>query len=222
MNKIVCAMLLALSPFASAQEQKGSPFYLKLGYGRVDLDIHGQKESDTDRPNGYALTFGYQSSPYLALEGSYTHLGEKSGSYSYTNSYGEPGLDDRLVEREVSYDASQYWTTQSIGAVLSTNVYRAFFAGLRVGYHKWETETELSESGTYTEYELNNDTGLYELYIADDFSSQSSYETGGSDPYYGVTFGLSSGNWVLSADYTTYEMDDSSAALGALSIGVRF
>lgn len=222
MRKLVCAMLLALSPFASAHDPYSSPLYLKFGFGSVDPDIQELDGYNTDQPSGYGITFGYQSSPFLALESSYIHLGELSKSYDYSSNYGEQGWDDYLVERAASVDLNRSWSTQAIGAVLTTNVYQGFSAGLRFGYHKWEEETDISESGTYTQYEMSSSSGSYEVYISEDYTSEYSYRTEGNDPYYGVTLGFGASNWVFSADYTVYRMEDTSPALGSLSVGLRF
>lgn len=214
-------MLLLLSPFAAAYDQGYSPLYLKFGYGSVDPDIQEFDEYDMEHPDGYSLTLGYQASPFLALEGGYVNLGDITESYIEPYGYGDPGYDYYFEEGVYEVGAGISASTVAIGAVLSTDVYRGFSAGLRFGYHLWEVEANAYEMDEWTEYVWNSGIGAYEAYDYG-YEDQFSETVDGSDPYYGVTLGLSAGNWIFSADYTVYQMEDMSPALGSLSVGLRF
>ncbi|WP_226662881.1 hypothetical protein [Microbulbifer aggregans] len=221
MKKFACTILLLLSPFATANEQGYNPFYLKLGYGSTDFDSESFIGYEADSANGYSLTLGFQTNRFLALESSFVSLGELPFSYAYEYSYGEPEWDDYRVESSYAGSGNRSWNTRTIGATLSTDVYRRFSAGLRFGYHKWESQSDVTQSGTYSEYEWNPATDSYELSYSDDYNYEFSYGNSGDGGYYGITLGLNTGNWIFSADYTVYEMDRGDPAMGSVSVGFR-
>ncbi|MFV8783506.1 hypothetical protein ACNKU7_13905 [Microbulbifer sp. SA54] len=221
MKKLACAMLLLLSPFATAYDSAYSPFYLKFGYGSVDPDIHELDEYDYEQPAGYSLMLGYQASPFLALEGGYVNLGEITESYIEPYGYGTPGYDYYFEEGVYESGAGISASSLAIGVVLSTDVYSGFTAGVRFGYHLWDVEADAYEIDEWTEYFWNSAIGAYEAY---DYGNEAglSETVDGNDPYYGVTLGLGAGNWMFSADYTVYNMEDTAPALGSISVGFRF
>ena len=235
MKRLLLASSVTVALFASFtghafDSQSRSGFYLSGSYGSVDHDLQEVEDYTgvkLSSPKGSAITFGYRINEYIAVEGGYTDFGEADAEETYSEEFGPyyvaPGYSE-IEEVNYSGNVALASTSYRLGLVATTDIWKTFSAGARIGFHNWESDISARVRADSTWYLIDDLTGerVDSADFGGDFTESESDSIDGSDAYYGVTAGWRSGNLLVSLDYTMFVMEDIEPTMTSLTIGYDF
>lgn len=224
----VCSLFASM--VQAYDNQAGTGFYLSGSYGSSDLDLQEVEDYTgikLSSPKGTAFTFGYRVNQFIAVETGYTDFGDAEADESYREEFGPyfvaPGyseIEEVVYNGDVTVSASSF----RLGLLATTDIWEAFSAGVRVGFHNWEADVSARLKADSTWYLIDDLSGerVESADFGGDFTDRESDSLDGSDAYYGITGSWRTGNVLVSLDYTQFVMDDIEPTMTALTIGYDF
>ncbi|WP_346837857.1 outer membrane beta-barrel protein [Microbulbifer sp. SAOS-129_SWC] len=210
------SLAVAFSASASA-----SDLYLRASYGQASTynnEFFHDYSVEFKDSNAYSITAGYEINPHLSIETTYADLSNYEDSkLNPYRSYDPFAIHDTTLKENTDLDVK----TLAFGFLLSTDMNKRYFAGLRAGYQSWRTKWTHSTKEKGTIYYSDPDGNQYPPEAIDDYQSLD-YKTSGNHPYYGVIAGWKQHNWRIGIEHTIYMLDTNDSAMSALFISRSF
>lgn len=219
--KTTILLALATSTLLFADSSIAKDLYLRASYGLADSYTDEYRRDygiEFKGSNAYAVVVGYQFNPYLSLEGSYSDLANYDESISDPyRSWNPFEIRNTKIKENTNLDLKSI----GIGFLLSTDITRPYFAGIKAGYQNWDTEWSMSISEKGTVSDVDPEGNVYPPEQVNDYRL-TSYKESGSQIYYGAIAGWKLHSWHLGLEYTLYNLKRVDSSMSALFISKAF
>ncbi|WP_444941364.1 outer membrane beta-barrel protein [Microbulbifer sp. ZKSA004] len=225
MNRLILASAILFS--ASNVMATESNFYLRSSYGKVDTDFSSRETQETlgvelSTPKGWSVALGYRLNNFISLEAGYADLGDANGSdtditgYTYDYDFGP-----YTYRREENRERILSLKSKMLGMLLTTDITKDFYAGIRTGLHSWDADLKHKSSLNIQHVWADNNGNVLD-------TEGTGYKVSGKDGtqdedlYYGISAGWNYNNWSLSLEHTIFNMDKKKPSLSSLALTYNF
>ncbi|MBY6209983.1 porin family protein [Microbulbifer agarilyticus] len=175
-------------------------------------------KADFGKSPAYTFFLGYRVNSHISVEANY------SGISNYRDTVNNPyrswspfSVRNTKVTERAALDLSSF----GAGLLISTDIKKPYFAGLRLGVHKWDADWSISESEVGTAYDVDPDGVEYPPYDVDTLVEYKD-QISGQSAYYGALVGWNINKWQLGVEFTFRDMDTVSSKMSAFSVVRNF